>query len=66
MSSNNKRPQRGVAIVEFSLSALVLVPLLLGVFVFGFKLVRSLEMTQITRDIGHMYLHWAPGIDRPA
>ena len=48
--------RRGVAVVEFTLSLLFLVPLLLGTFVFGFRLIRSIEMMQITRDLGHMYL----------
>jgi hypothetical protein len=48
--------RRGVAIVEFSLSLVFLTPLLLGTLVFGFKLIRSIEMTQITRDLGHMYI----------
>jgi len=43
-------------VIEFSFAVLFLVPLLLGVFVFGFRLIRSLEMTQITRDLGHMYI----------
>jgi hypothetical protein len=42
--------------VEFTLSSIVLIPLLLGVFVFGFRLIRAIEMQQITRDLGHMYL----------
>jgi Flp pilus assembly protein TadG len=54
----------GVAIVEFSLSVVVLVPLLLGTLVFGFRLIRSLQMEQIVRDLGHMYIR---GVDfRPA
>ena len=48
--------RRGVAIVEFSLSLVFLTPLLLGLLVFGFKLIRSIEMSQITRDLGHMYI----------
>ena len=52
--------QKGAAIVEFSLSLLFLVPLLLGTLVFGFRLIRNLEMEQIVRDIGHMYIR---GVD---
>ena len=48
--------RRGVAIVEFSLSLVFLTPLLVGTLVFGFRLIRSIEMSQITRDLGHMYL----------
>jgi len=46
--------------VEFALSLTFLVPLLLGTFIFGFRLIRSIQMSQITRDIGHMYIR---GID---
>jgi hypothetical protein len=52
--------RRGVAVMEFTFSLLFLIPLLLGVFIFGFKLIRSLEMTQVTRDLGAMYLR---GVD---
>jgi hypothetical protein len=52
--------RRGVAVMEFTFSLLFLIPLLLGLFVFGFKLIRSLEMMQITRDLGAMYLR---GVD---
>src|SRR3977135_1631859 len=56
--SPNRR--KGVAIVEFTFSMVVLVPLLLGVFVLGFRLIRSLQMQQVVRDLGHMYIR---GID---
>jgi len=51
-----KPRQRGVAVVEFTLSSVVLIPLLLGTMVFGFRLIRAIEMQTITRDLGHMYL----------
>jgi hypothetical protein len=50
----------GVAVIEFAFSMVVLIPLLLGTFVFGFRLIRSLEMEQIVRDLGHMYVR---GVD---
>jgi hypothetical protein len=52
--------RRGVAVMEFTFSLLFLIPLLTGILVFGFKLIRSLEMTQVTRDLGAMYLR---GVD---
>ncbi|MCU1237327.1 MAG: hypothetical protein JWP63_5294 [Candidatus Solibacter sp.] len=52
--------RRGVAMVEFALSLTFLIPLLLGTFIFGFRLIRSIQMSQITRDLGHMYIR---GID---
>ena len=45
-----------MAVMEFSMCLVFLVPLFLGVFVFGFRLIRSLQMIQITRDLGHMYV----------
>ncbi len=56
MAHNAKKRRSGVAVVEFSFSLLVLVPLVLGVFVFGFRLIFSLQMMQVTRDLGHMYI----------
>jgi hypothetical protein len=47
---------RGIAVVEFTLSLMFFIPLLLGTYVFGFRLIRSLEMEQIVRDLGHMYI----------
>ena len=55
-----KRSQNGVAIIEFTFSLFVLIPLLLGCLIFGFRLIRAIQMQQITRDIGHMYFR---GID---
>lgn len=54
--SRQARRRRGAAVLEFSLASIFLVPLLLGTLVFGFRLVRSIQMYQITRDLGHMYI----------
>ena len=56
MPHNAKNPRSGVAVIEFSFSLLVLVPLVLGVFIYGFRLIDSLQMMQVTRDLGHMYI----------
>ena len=56
MLMRKKRSQHGIAVVEFTLSSVFLIPLLLGTFVFGFRLIRSIEMAQVTRDLGHMYV----------
>jgi hypothetical protein len=58
--SRRSKLRSGVAIIEFSLALLFLVPLLLGTFVFGFRLIRSLQMEQVVRDLGHMYVR---GVD---
>ena len=52
--------RRGIAVIEFTFALLFLVPLLLGTFVFGFRLIRALQMDQIVRDLGHMYIR---GVD---
>ena len=52
--------ERGSALVEFTLSSLVWVPLLLGTIVFGFNLLSAIQLSQLCRDSGHMYAY---GID---
>ncbi len=51
---------RGVAALEFALSLLFLIPLLLGLTAIGLNMLRTLETIQVARDAGHMY---AKGVD---
>ncbi len=61
ISIRRKSAQRGTTIIEFVLvTALVLVPLLLGLLVVGFNIIRDLQAHQIARDAGHMF---ARGVD---
>jgi len=46
--------------VEFVLSSLFWVPLLMGTFVVGLNLVRAIQVMQICRDAGHMFAY---GVD---
>jgi hypothetical protein len=56
-----KARRRGSATVEFVLvGAFLLVPLILGLMSIGFALSRSLQVTQLTRDVGRMQVR---GID---
>jgi hypothetical protein len=48
--------RRGVALVEFALCAVFLIPLFFGAFVSGISLVRAIQATQVSRDAGHMYV----------
>lgn len=61
-----QKSARGVAILEFSMVMLVLVPLLLGTTAVGLNMLRTLETVQVARDAGHMYAKGAdfsqPGI----
>lgn len=58
MKSRNAK--RGSALIEFALSSLFWMPLLLGTIVIGLNLLRAIRVTQICRDAGHMYAY---GID---
>jgi hypothetical protein len=55
INRSRKRGQRGATVIEFSLSLMFLMPLLLGTLVFGFRLVEAQQVNQITRDLAHMY-----------
>jgi hypothetical protein len=51
------RKQAGATIIEFTLALQIFVLLLLGTYVFGFRLVQAQQLYQITRDLAHMYSH---------
>jgi len=55
MQSTRRSAQLGTAGLEFALSTVFWVPLLLGTSVFGFSLIRAIQVTQITRDAAHMH-----------
>jgi hypothetical protein len=59
MTSTNRRlrrhRQRGNELIEFALVAAFLLPLLFGTVVVGLNLSRSIQVTQVSRDAGHMY-----------
>lgn len=50
--------QRGNTIVEFALVSMFLIPLLLGTVNVGMNLSRSIQVTQVSRDAGHMYVRF--------
>src|SRR3954454_8102646 len=55
-----QKRERGSTLIEFVLSAVIWMPLLLGTAVFGVNLVNAIRVSQVTRDSGHMY---AQGVD---
>ena len=55
----NRRRRSGQELLEFGLLLTVLVPLLLGTFVTGLSLVRSVQTNQMGRDLTDMYIHGA-------
>lgn len=52
---NGRRSARGNSILEMALIVSVSVPILLGVTGVGVRLGRTLDATQLTRDVAHMY-----------
>src|SRR5690349_22930092 len=59
LSLRRRRRQSGQELLEFGLLLSVLVPLLLGTFVIGLNLVRSIQTNQMDRDLTDMYIHGA-------
>jgi Flp pilus assembly protein TadG len=53
----SRRGQRGHLILEFGLVAIMFIPLIIGVFVTGINMVRSIQANHIARDIADMYIH---------
>ena len=51
----NPARQRGSVMIELALALSVSIPLLLGVGAVGIRLGRTLQATQLTRDVAHMY-----------
>jgi hypothetical protein len=55
-----KKGESGNTLLEFALVSTFAVPLMVGTFVVGTNLGRSIHATQLSRDAGHMY---ARGVD---
>lgn len=60
MNRERQKRERGSALVEFCLSSLLWVPLLLGTWLFGSTLIQAIQVAQLSRDSGHMF---ARGVD---
>lgn len=60
IASKQKSGETGNAVLEFCLCCIVMMPFLMGVCGGGVALIRQIELTQTSRDAGHMY---ANGID---
>jgi hypothetical protein len=58
-TERRKRKQRGQEIIEFGITAILLVPMFLGTFVTGMNLIRSIQVNQVCRDLTDMYIHGA-------
>ena len=56
-AARRRRTQSGQEILEFGLVAVLLVPMLIGAFVVGMNLIRSIQCNQVCRDLDSMYIH---------
>jgi hypothetical protein len=56
-TARRRKTQSGQEIMEFGLVAVVLVPMLIGAFVVGMNLIRSIQCNQVCRDLDNMYIH---------
>lgn len=57
ISERRRSSQGGQEIIEFGLLAIVFVPLLMGAFVTGMGLIRSIAVNQVCRDVASIYIH---------
>lgn len=55
MIDPTKRRRRGSEVIEFALVSTFLLPFLFGVLVVGLNLGRSIQVSQVSRDAGHLY-----------
>jgi hypothetical protein len=58
--NRRRKRQSGTEFIEFALSSLLLFPLMMGVVIIGLNLSRSIQVAQVCRDAGSMYVR---GID---
>jgi hypothetical protein len=56
-TARRRSTQSGQEILEFGLVAVLLVPVLIGAFVVGMNLIRSIQCNQMCRDLDNMYIH---------
>ena len=59
MRRGKRSGQRGTQIMEFGLVAILFVPMMMGSFVTGMNVIRSIQANHITRDMANMYIHGA-------
>jgi hypothetical protein len=60
MQSSRATRQRGSTLIEFALTSLIWLGLMMGTAVVGINLIRSIQVVQICRDVCHMFAY---GVD---
>jgi len=56
MRWTSRKGRKGNSMTEFALVSVFLIPLLMGTVNVGMSLGRSVQVNQVTRDAGHMYV----------
>jgi hypothetical protein len=56
ISMRRSRKQRGNEMIEFALLSVFLVPLLLWTFIAGMNLIRLIQIQQVCRELGSLYI----------
>ncbi|MBV9771023.1 MAG: hypothetical protein JOZ32_15730, partial [Bryobacterales bacterium] len=56
-TARRRKTQKGQEIIEFALAGVLFVPILIGAFVVGMNLIRSIQTNQVCRDLADMYIH---------
>lgn len=56
-TERRRKTQSGQEIIEFAIMAFVFVPMLMGSFIVGMNLIRSIQCNQVCRDLVDMYIH---------
>ncbi len=64
LARRRKGVQSGHQILEFALVAILFIPMIMGTFVTGMNLIRSIQANHISRDMADMYIHGADFSDR--
>ena len=58
--TNRRSRESGTQIMEFGLLSILFIPMMMGTFVTGMNMIRSIEANHVTRDMADMYIH---GVD---
>lgn len=56
---HSKKKERGQELMEFAFVGFLFVPMLMGSFVTGMNLIRSIQAQHVARDLANMYIHGA-------
>jgi len=62
--TSSRSRESGTQLIEFGLVVLLFMPMIMGSFVTGMNVIRSIQANHITRDMADMYIHGADFSDK--